>query len=200
MPPFVLRSPEVLLSVPTPADIDRIAVVCTDPAIAEWTTVPSPYTRADAETFVTGMVVDGWARETMFTWAVRAPGRPDGTVLGMMAIGLIPGGPGDAHAGEIGFWTAPDARGRGLTTAAGRLAADWALDPSGLALERLQWRGFEGNWASRRVAWKLGFRYEGLLRRHGVRNGTVCDDWIASLLPEDPREASEPWPQEAPTS
>lgn len=199
MEPFVLRGPEATLSTPTPADVDRVAEVCADPEIAAWTTVPSPYSRADAEGFVKRMVVDGWAGDTMFTWAVRPPGEVEGPVLAMVGISRTIGAPGEDRAGEIGYWTAPDARGRGLTTAAARLAADWALDPDGPGLARLQWQAFVGNWPSRRVAWRLGFRFEGTLRRYGLQRGLLRDSWMASLLPGDPREPSEPWPAEAPS-
>lgn len=199
MEPFVLRSAEVTLSAPTAADVDRVAEVCADPEIAAWTVVPSPYARADAEGFVSQMAADGWARETMFTWAVRPAGQVSGPVLGMMGISVTAGDPGTERAGEIGYWTAPDARGLGLTTAAARLAADWALDPEGLGLTRLQWQAYVGNWPSRRVAWRLGFRFEGTLRRYGMQRGVLRDSWMASLLADDPREPSEPWPAEAPT-
>lgn len=198
MEPFVLRDAQVTLSVPTPADIDRVTEICADPQIQAWTVVPSPYTRADAEGFVTAMVADGWAQESLYTWAVRAPGQTGGPVLGMMGVGVTAGEPGAPLAGEIGYWTAPDARGRGLTTAAGRLVVDWALDPDGLGLQRLQWQAYVGNWPSRRVAWKLGFRSEGLLRKFGTQRGALRDSWMAGLLPGDPREPSEPWPQDAP--
>ncbi|WP_402465956.1 GNAT family N-acetyltransferase [Isoptericola aurantiacus] len=198
MEPFVLRSARVTLSAPTTADIDRIAAACADPAVAEWTTVPAPYTRSDAEQFVTGFVPRGWADGTDHTWAVRPAGQVDGPVLGMMGVSCAPSVPGAERAGEIGYWTAPEARGQGLTTAAGRLVADWALDPDGLGLVRLQWLAFVGNWGSRRVAWKLGFRFEGTMRRHGSQRGVLRDDWVGSLLPGDPREPSEPWPAEAP--
>ncbi|MEG3613817.1 GNAT family protein [Isoptericola haloaureus] len=198
MEPFVLRSPEVLLSVPTDADVDRIAAVCTDEQIASWTTVPSPYSRQDAEGFVAGYVAQGWEQDKDFTWAVRAPGRADGPVLGMMGVTVTARHPdGTPLTGELGYWTAPDARGRGLTTSAGRLVTDWALDPEGLGLQRLQWLAFVGNWPSRRVAWKLGFRFEGTMRRHGVQRGELRDDWIGALLPGDPREPDEPWPHDS---
>lgn len=200
MEPFVLRDAHVTLSVPTGSDIDRVAEVCSDPQIAAWTVVPSPYSRADAEGFVTEMVTDGWARETMFTWAVRPAGQVDGPLLGMMGISATTGEPGSERAGEIGYWTAPDARGRGLTTAAARLAADWALDPEGLGVSRLQWQAYVGNWPSRRVAWRLGFRFEGTLRRYGMQRGVLRDSWMASLLPDDPREPNDVWPDGAPTS
>jgi RimJ/RimL family protein N-acetyltransferase len=199
MEPFVLRGSAVTLSVPTSADVERIAEVCTDPTIAEWTVVPSPYSTADARGFVENFVRSGWEQEQRFTWAVRAPGVVDGTALGMVGMSCE-GEPGTQRRGELGFWTAPDARGRGLTTEAARLVVDWALDPEGLGLQRVQWQAYVGNWASRRVAWKLGFRFEGTLRRYGQQRGTLRDSWMASLLPADSREPSEPWPTQAPTA
>ncbi len=197
MQPFVLATERVRLSVPTARDVDAVAAICADPAIAEWTTVPSPYTRADAEGFVTGAVADGWDAGTAFTWAVREPGDADGPVLGM--VGMTQEGPADAErVGELGYWAAPAARGRGLTTEAARLVVDWALDPEGLGLVRVHWSAYVGNWASRRVAWKLGFRHEGTLRRWAVQRGVRRDSWVGSLLPDDPREPVEPWPAEAP--
>ena len=54
--PAAPRAPELLLSVPTHADVDRITEICQDPAIQEWTTVPSPYTRGSAVSFVEQVV------------------------------------------------------------------------------------------------------------------------------------------------
>ena len=96
MKPFEIRVPAVerdgaplpalLLSAPDGADIDRIAEICQDPDIQEWTTVPRGYTRADAEGFVTGMVAEGWESGTSLNWAVREE-RRDGTALvGMMGV------------------------------------------------------------------------------------------------------------------
>ncbi|MGW8566658.1 GNAT family N-acetyltransferase [Isoptericola sp. NPDC055881] len=196
MEPFVLTTDRVRLSVPTAADVDRIAEICTDPVIARWTTVPSPYTRADAEGFVDQFVADGWAEEKDFTWAVRAPGEDDGPVLAMVGMSRE-GAPGVQPAGELGFWCAPEARGQGLMTAAARLVVDWAVDPEGLGLGVVRWRANVGNWASRRVAWKLGFRYEGMLRRFGAQRGVLQDTWVGSYVPGDPREPNEPWPDES---
>ncbi|MCA5893515.1 GNAT family N-acetyltransferase [Isoptericola sp. NEAU-Y5] len=213
MEPFVLATDRFRLSVPTPADVDRIAQVCADPEVARWVTVPVPYTRTDAEEFVNGFVPDGWSAGTAFTWAVRAPGAEDsaedsaddsaeggvedGPVLGMVGM-TRQGAPGTELSGELGFWCAPDARGRGVITDASRVVVDWALDPEGLGLSVVRWRANVGNWPSRRVAWKLGFRHEGTLRRFGAQRGVLQDSWVASAVPEDPREPNEPWPAEAP--
>ncbi|GAA1734437.1 GNAT family N-acetyltransferase [Isoptericola hypogeus] len=199
MEPFVLATDRVRLSVPTASDVDRIAEVCADPTIARWTTVPSPYTRTDAEGFVERFVTDGWRAETAFTWAVREPGDVDGPVLAMVGM-TREGAAGTELSGELGFWCAADARGRGLITEAARIVVDWALDPEGLELAVVRWRANVGNWASRRVAWKLGFRHEGTLRRFGQQRGVLQDSWVASLVPEDPREPNEPWPADGPAA
>lgn len=56
-------------------------------------------------------------------------------------------------------------------------------------LQCLHWRAAVGNWASRRVAWRCGFRVEGTVR-HFVRLAGCrpVDAWVASLHREDPRE------------
>lgn len=199
MLPFPLANEHVRLTVPTASDIDRVTAACQDPDVQRWTVVPSPYTRSDAETFVAEVVPAGWEAGTDFTWAVRestADDAPDGPLLGMVGVSAQ-GGAESERAGEVGFWTATEARRRGLTTEAARLVVDWALDPEGLGLVRVQWLGYVGNWGSLAVARKLGFRYEGMLRRFADQRGVRRDAWVASLLPGDPREASDPagWPQ-----
>lgn len=69
--PAAPRAPELLLSVPTHADVDRIAEICQDPVIQRWTTVPSPYTRDSALGFVTDVVEPGWQEGRELTWAIR---------------------------------------------------------------------------------------------------------------------------------
>ena len=89
------------------------------------------------------------------------------------------------HAiGEIGYRVNPDARGRGVATAALGLAVKWAF--GGLHLARLDLGADTRNVASLRVAAKSGFRREGTL--HGlVRRGEErSDDAVFSLLPCPP--------------
>lgn len=61
--------------------------------------------------------------------------------------------------GEIGYWVAPEARGRGLAARAVGLLADWAF--ATLGLRRLELVTYEGNAPSRRVAERCGFVLEG---------------------------------------
>jgi hypothetical protein len=46
-----------LLATPTRADVDTITELCQDTEIQRWTTIPSPYTREDAEKFLADLSV-----------------------------------------------------------------------------------------------------------------------------------------------
>ncbi|MFE6235043.1 GNAT family N-acetyltransferase [Cellulosimicrobium sp. NPDC057862] len=204
MRPFTLDDGRVHLSAPTPDDVDEITAACREPGMAEWTVVPDPYTREDAVRFVVDEVVPGWERGSSLTWTVRASSGPPfvaghGPLLGMVGIGLDDGSPG-ARSGEIGYWLAGAARGQGFATAAAGLVVDWAFDAEGAGLSRLVWQAYVDNWPSRRLAWRLGFRVEGTVRRQLVQRGERRDAWLGTLLPEDPRAPNEPWPADAPPS
>ena len=191
-----MTAAHVRLSVPTFSDVDAITAACREREISEWTVVPVPYERRHAEGFVRYHVAEGWAKDSVYTWAVREPGDVDGQLIGMIGL-TCEGRHGEERTGELGYWISEHARGAGLCTAASRLVLDWALDPEGLGLSVVTWVAYVGNWASRRVAWRNGFRVEGTLRRHGLQRGVRRDTWVGTLLPDDPREPNEPWPTEA---
>jgi RimJ/RimL family protein N-acetyltransferase len=176
------------LSRPTAADTDTIVECCREPSIGEWTAIPVPYGRADAEHFLAGMVARGWAGRSP-TWALRPAER--GPVIGMIGLDLPPS---DPSAAEIGFWLHPPARGRGLMTRAVQLVCDFGFRPGGLGLQRIQWRAKVGNYASAAVVQRAGFRYEGLLRRAGLQRGSRHDMWIAGRLATDPPGPAAGWP------
>ena len=193
--------PALVLSVPTGDDLDRITDICQDADIQEWTFVPRNYQRSDAQFFVEQVVAKGWSEGRELTWAIReadAGAPPD--LVGMLGITLS--GPEGARTGEVGYWLAAAARGRGTMTRAVAALIDTAFDPSGpLALSALRWRcdihetshGPVPNWASWKVAWSLGFQREGRVRRFLPNDGRLHDGWIATLLPGDPREPRAPW-------
>jgi RimJ/RimL family protein N-acetyltransferase len=84
---------------------------------------------------------------------------------------------------EVGYWSAPWVRGRGVTTTAVRLLASWALTDQGL--ERVELLAATGNEASSRVADKAGFQREGIARNAGVTHGGRVDLTVWSLVPAD---------------
>ena len=194
--------PALVLSVPTGDDVDRIAEICQEADIQEWTVIPRGYQRSDARIFVEEIVVKGWIEGSTLTWAVREAGA-DGssaTLVGMLSVTLS--GPEGSRTGEVGYWLTGAARGRGTMTRAVAALIDMAFDPDGpLNLSALRWRcdihdsgrGPVPNWASWKVAWSLGFQREGRVRRFLLNDGALHDGWIATLLPDDPREPQAPW-------
>jgi RimJ/RimL family protein N-acetyltransferase len=170
----------VVLRPPDATDVDRIAELCQDPDVQEWTVVPSPYTRQDAAGFVEHVVGPGWVTGAELTWGVRdaVTDRLDGVV----GLTTAPGA-----SAEIGYWLGAHARGRGTMSRAVRLVVDHALQADGLGLDRLSWSAVVGNTASRHVAERAGFRVEGTVRGLVLQRGRRRDGWVGTLLAGDPR-------------
>ena len=103
-----------------------------------------------------------------------------GEVLGCVGVNQI----NRVHLiGNLGYWVRTTREGRGIATAAARLVARFAF--AELTLARLEIVIEPHNAASRRVAEKLGARFECIARhrmlwRDGPRNAAVY-----SLLPSD---------------
>ena len=170
----------------TPADVDAVVELGSDAAMQRWTTVPSPYTRVDAEAFVSRCAA-GWADGGSLTLAVEA--LDDGGVPRFAGnVSLRPDGAG---AASIGFGLAPWARGRGVMSRAVRLILAWGFDE--LDLQVVHWQAHEGNWASRRVAWACGFRVEGLVRGLLSARGVRYDGWMGSVVRGEALCPTNPW-------
>ncbi|MDR2702994.1 MAG: GNAT family N-acetyltransferase [Cellulomonadaceae bacterium] len=205
MEAFVLQNGRVRLSAPNHGDIADITKYCaTDPELIRWTTIPHPYTEKSAIWFIDEYTKKGWADDTCYVWAIRRPtlaGEPEGPILGtvdLQGINAVSTGQGSA---TLGYAAYPPGRGLGLLTEAARLVLSWALDPDGLNLARVAWSANAGNWRSRRVAWKLGFQFDGTIRaRILARNPSDPreDEWVATLLRGEPLHPNEPWPTDAP--
>lgn len=186
MDPVTLTDGVVLLSRPVADDVDALTETCQDPEIAAWTTVPSPYTRDHAVGFVTGMVEPGWAGGADLVWAVRV----DGELAGMIGLHHVRHG-----SAEVGYWLAAGHRGRGVLGRALHLVLAWAFDdPEGPGLAVIEWRAIAGNWPSWRAVWRLGFRFDGVARLGVHRAEGLRDDWLGSLLRDEPRRPRVDWP------
>lgn len=86
---------------------------------------------------------------------------------------------------EIGYWIRSDLAGSGLMTEAASAVIAFAFDE--LGFHRLELHAAPGNHASRRVAEKLGFQEEGLLRDGSRGSGGFHDAIVYGLLATDPR-------------
>jgi RimJ/RimL family protein N-acetyltransferase len=162
-------------------DVEAVVEQSVDPASVRWTTVPTPYGPEDARRFVGAVMPDGWDHGR-WGFAVEAEGRYAGTVE------LRDEGDGRA---EVAFGSHPSVRGRGLMERAVRLLVDWGFDARDVQV--VVWRANRGNWASRKLAWRLGFTFEGTIRRTLPQRGELRDAWVGTLLASDRREPKGRW-------
>lgn len=170
----------VVLRAALPTDLGAITRACQDTDSQRWTTaLPFPYTEDDARWFVEESVPRDWANARAVTWAVTGVDEPQ-EWAGSMSVRLLDR---EDDLGDVGYLTAPWARGQGWTTRALTLACRFGFGP--WRLDRLEWRALIGNDASRRVAEKVGFRFEGVQRSRLVRRGERLDAWSGALLPQD---------------
>ncbi len=140
-------------------DAAEVARACDDPLTAHWLPVPSPYTLADGRAYVEQVVPSGWADGSSATFAVVDAG--SGQFLGDVSLKLPHRDP--LRFGEVGYWTAPWARGRGVASRATALVATWGLEQ--LGLNRVELFADVENVASQRAAEKAGFVRECVARR-----------------------------------
>jgi RimJ/RimL family protein N-acetyltransferase len=149
-----LRDGDLVLRPKRPDDADAITAACQDPEIPRWTLVPSPYTRADAEAFLRSSAEEEAAGRSANFLAVDEEDRLLGS-FSLMGLDREPG------FGEIGYWVAAEARGRGVATRGVRMLTDWGLRE--LGLQRIEILPHKDNLPSRRVAEKAGYRDTGEL-------------------------------------
>jgi RimJ/RimL family protein N-acetyltransferase len=171
---------EVALRSPVEADVAAIVEACQDPEISRWTRVPCPYGRSDAEHFI----------------ELAEAGRRDGDAAPFLIVDPVTDALNGAIGihdmsrstltGEIGYWVASWARGRGIASRALNALADWGLSAG---LHRIQAQVMVGNESSRRVLSRAGFVEEGLLRSVSAGGCGVdldrIDMHVYSLIPSD---------------
>jgi RimJ/RimL family protein N-acetyltransferase len=136
------------------ADVPAIVAACQDPEIPRWTRVPSPYLPEDARRFLAIAATEAAAGEGV----ACAVAGPDDRLIGTVAVFGLDGG----H-GEIGYWIAAKARGRGAAARAVVLLRDWAHAELGLTEITILSHG--DNLPSRRVAERAGFTDTGAIVR-----------------------------------
>jgi RimJ/RimL family protein N-acetyltransferase len=135
------------------ADVVPITAACQAPDISRYTTVPSPYTEADAAAFIARSHDELAAGEGVHLAVVAAD--DDHRVLG--AIGMDLGG----SVATVGYWVAPDARHLGAASRALRLVTPWAFEALGLSVVLAEIR--VGNEASVHVARAAGYEQTGAI-------------------------------------
>jgi RimJ/RimL family protein N-acetyltransferase len=165
-------------------DVEAVVEQCCDPLSREWTTVPVPYSREDARRFVRDVMPGGWASDQEWGFAVEH----DGAFAGTVSLRNR----GDRRA-EVAFGAHPRARATGAMERALRLLLAWGFSPEGRGLGTVIWYAYPGNWQSRRLAWKVGFSFDGTLRGWLDHRGELRDAWTGTLLAGEQLEPRTPW-------
>jgi len=185
--PPVLRDDRAVLRPFREDDVGRIVEACCDPRTRQWLPgLPTPYTDQDARTWLLTQQIQH-SLATSLTWCVADP---DNDQL-LADVALFDLGGDDPGCGEVGYWTHPDARGRGVMTQAVRLAVSHAFgsqESGGLGLVRLKLGTADGNAASQHVARQAGFTEVGRHRQEmPLRDGSRVDAVWFDALASDPR-------------
>jgi RimJ/RimL family protein N-acetyltransferase len=158
------------------ADVPGMVLAFSDPVMQRFSWRTTAYTETDACGSFAAQE-EGRLRGDELNFALVEPHDQD-VVLGGISLQEVRL---DRGCAAVGYWLAPEARGRGAATHAVRLLARWAFAELGLA--RLELTCGPGNQASQHVAERCGFSREGLLRSHVPFKGARRDSVIYSLLP-----------------
>lgn len=169
-------------------DVPGVLEQCLDPLSRQWTTVPVPYTPDHAKQFVRHAMPGGWATDEEWGFAIEAVDPASGEPRFGGTVSLRNEREGRA---EIAYGSHPWIRGRGHVERALRLLLEWGF--TGRDLHTVIWWANEGNWASRKVAWRLGFSHDGTVRRWLPQRGELLPGWVGTLLHDDERQPRNAW-------
>ena len=135
------------------------------------------------------------SRPEVWVWCLEH----DGAAVGSVRCEIVPEnlhGEAARHGsgrGWVSYWSAREIRGTGMLSEAVRDCCDWALNPQGGGLRRLELGYRENNPASAAVAHRAGFQREGREREKFVVDGVPVDVLTAArLASEDPFSSAGP--------
>ena len=163
----------IRLRLRTDADNPAIIAACRDPDIVRFTRVPDSYDENTAAEWATESKRQREAGTGLHLVVADVEGDE---LLGSIGLRIAPG----EGRCDLGYWLAPQARGRGVMTRAVLLLSRWAFET--LPVERIEITIEPENAASRGVAERAGYTFEGVLRSHTQIKGTRRDMAMYSLL------------------
>lgn len=164
------------------SDAAMIVEQCRDQLTQQWTSIAGDYSLEDARRWIRHLVPGGWESGRECTFALDH----EGSYAGSVALKSISDG-----TAEIAYGLHPEFRGQGISQTALRLLLDWGFEQ--LDLHTIRWLTIAGNWASRKVAWTLGFSFDGTLRGWLPHHGEHRDAWAGSLLRGDAHRPRGEW-------
>ena len=175
MEQYIDREAGIYLRLMTWEDTDLIVAWRNSDAVRKNFIYREPFTRQGHEDWIRNMVETGKVVQTII--CDLASDRP----LGCVYIRDIDRRHNKAEYGI--FIGEPDARGRGLGTAAAKLMLRYCFEEE--KMHRIYLRALAGNNRAIRSYEKAGFRKEGCLKDDVCIDGKYCDIiWMAAIAPE----------------
>jgi len=155
-----------------------VQAASSDPLIPLITTVPADDSTGSALSFIARQH-DRLSTGAGYSFAIADAS----TDVAVGQIGLWPRAV-DTERASIGHWVLEPFRNAGYATAALGLLTDWALDSGGI--ERLEMAVEPRNESSWRLAERVGFQREGLMRQWQRVGDERKDMFLYALLRDDP--------------
>lgn len=177
-PPEIIHTERLTLRRFNRKDADPIhdAVMASLPELSRWLPwAHSNYVRDDAAAYIRESS-SSWREGKAFDYAVRSPNDPT-RHLGNISIWHVSR---LGKVGEIGYWVRTDSASNGIATEATSAMLRQGFET--LKLHKITLRIAVGNEGSLRVAEKLGFTREGILREELRVGGRWLDHVIFSML------------------
>lgn len=144
--------------------------------------LPYPYTKNDAEEYITSMLAAD--KTKTFAFAITVENKVVGSI-GVFRCDNI-----HFRTAEMGYYIGEPYWGRGLGTSAVRQVCRYVFQNTDII--RIFAEPFSYNIGSCRVLEKAGFRLEGILRSNAVKNGKVLDMKMYSLIKEPEEDKNVP--------
>lgn len=175
-----LRDVQFLLRPPRDGDIESLyqAVLESADQIRPWLSWYHPhYSRDDTARWIND-VPTAWTEDRAYSFSILE--RATDELVGTIGINQL-----DRHnrRANLGYFVRTGATRRGVATAATKMLAQFGLTQ--LGLKRLEIVAAVGNYASQKVALKVGATREGIARRRSQIEGRQLDTVMFSLVAED---------------
>jgi RimJ/RimL family protein N-acetyltransferase len=159
------------------ADAETVNKYASRPAIARYTLIPRPYPRNGARDFI--RKCHNEARNgTGMTLAIEL--KTTGEIIGLVALGQINK---QSKKAELGYWLAEEYWGKGYMSEAVRLLVKYGFRK--IKLVRIYARVMHPNVASAKLLERVGFTYEGRMRKMVFKNGRWLDELWYGMLKEE---------------
>ena len=134
--------------------------------------IPYPYTLKDAQEWVMKNLKELKKKKpAMINFVIDI----NGGVAGSVGLSKIEG-----HKAEIGYWLAEKYWNKGIMSEAVKLVTKFGFDK--LKLKRIYAFVFCFNKASMRVLEKVGYKFEGILKKNSKKDGKFIDDYLFAKI------------------